>query len=338
MDFESLDWTVLERLRGRFLGGDFAGGPYWQADRDLEQYDQTFGERIGWKWDAVLGELRRRGWVPPAGPLVDWGCGSGVAGRRVMAAWGAGRFTEAWLSDHSPLAVAHARRAWAQRWPEVPVREGCPADGPFTLVISHVWNELGPADREALLGVVRQATAVLWVEPGTHESGRALQALRDTLREEFAVVAPCTHDAPCGLQVPGNERHWCHHFADPPPEVFTTGDWARFAARAGIDLRALPYSFLVLERRVAGVPPPTPPGTYRVLGRPRVYKGFARITACGPDGVGECTVSRRHCPGFYRALDKDRFSPLQQWSREGDEVRDPREWLAPPDEGVDAGG
>lgn len=330
MDFERLDWPVLDRLRGTFLGGHFAGGPYWQAARDLEQYDQTFGERIGWKWDAVLRELRRRDWVPPTGPMLDWGCGSGVAGRRVMAALGEGRFTEACFADHSPLAVAHARRAWAARWPAVPVREGIPPAGPFTLVISHVWNELETAGREALLAIVREATAVLWVEPGTHESGRSLQSVRDSLLERFAVVAPCTHGAPCGLQTAGNERHWCHHFADPPPEVFTSGDWARFAARAGIDLRALPYSFLALERGDRGRSPMPPSGTYRILGRPRTYKGYARITACGPEGVEECTVSKRHCPGLYRALDKDRFSPLQQWRREGDDVRDPQEWPTPP--------
>jgi len=93
MDWTQLDWATLARLRDGFLSGNAARGPYWTSLNDLANYDLTYGERIGWKWDAVLRELRTRAWSPPAGlPILDWGCGSGIAGRRVSQAFGADHF------------------------------------------------------------------------------------------------------------------------------------------------------------------------------------------------------------------------------------------------------
>lgn len=81
MKWQQLDWEVLDRLRARFLRG--GSGDYWRSWHDLAQYDHTFGQRVAWKWAAVLGELGRLGWQPPVDAVLDWGCGSGVAGRCV---------------------------------------------------------------------------------------------------------------------------------------------------------------------------------------------------------------------------------------------------------------
>ena len=43
--------------------------------------------------------------------------------------------------------------------------------------------------------------------------------VRERLREKFLLIAPCTHQAACGLLVPENERHWCHQFALPPSGI-----------------------------------------------------------------------------------------------------------------------
>ena len=95
------DFALLERLRARFLDAPSEGGDYWSSPDLLAAYDATFGERIGWKWDAVLAELRARGWAPPAGTAVlDWGCGSGVAGRRVLGAFGAPHFQPRAVAGH----------------------------------------------------------------------------------------------------------------------------------------------------------------------------------------------------------------------------------------------
>src|SRR5262245_8274537 len=108
MSWETLDWPGLERLRERFLaGGDSQqeSGAYWRSSSDLASYDFTFAQRIGWKWDAVLSELQRRRWRLPPGPLLDWGCGSGIAGRRVLEFLQPDLPAAFQLYDHSPLAV-----------------------------------------------------------------------------------------------------------------------------------------------------------------------------------------------------------------------------------------
>ncbi len=317
MDFEALDWPRLERLRALFLGEQFEPGPYWREAEDLAVYEVTLGERIGWKWDAVLRELKARGWQPPAGcALWDWGCGSGVAGRRVLAAW-PGAFSGICVTDHSPVATQYALRRFQEQWPELHGCSESPAgETPYVLCVSHVWNELTPADREELKRTAAQAQAVLWVEPGVHSVARDLQAVRGFLMEAGGqrVVAPCTHQQACGLLSAGNERHWCHHFADPPPEIFANSDWVRFGHRAGIDLRALPYAFLVTESATAVPVGPTPAGLQRLLGKPRVYKGFARPLFCGAAGVRELEVFRRTAPAIYKAWLKERGGDLYEVS------------------------
>src|SRR6266545_3610132 len=106
MTWADLDWAALDRLRERFLQGPGTTGPYWDSAEDLANYDLTYGERIGWKWDHVLRELRLRSWQPSAGDrrkisVLDWGCGSGIAGRRVISFFGLEAFASLTVWDHS---------------------------------------------------------------------------------------------------------------------------------------------------------------------------------------------------------------------------------------------
>ena len=77
-----------------------------------------------------------------------------------------------------------------------------------------------------------------------------------------------------------------------------------FAQRAGIDLRSLPYSFLILERRGLREPVPglSPAGWSRVLGEPRVYKGFAKVLSCQTNGVRELELQKRDAPEIFKAM------------------------------------
>ncbi|MCU0725604.1 MAG: small ribosomal subunit Rsm22 family protein [Planctomycetes bacterium] len=293
-----LPWPELERLRARFLAGEPTGRPYWESREQIAAYDATFGERIGWKWDAVLAELAEAGWTPPAGALLDFGCGSGVAGRRVLDAFGAAPFTALCLADRSPLATEFAAEAAAARWPGLAIRRGRPAGGPFTLVVSHVLGELDGRGLDTLLDTAARAAAVLWVEPGARDVSRRLASARADLVPPFSPVAPCPHDGPCPMLAPENERHWCHFLAKPPPEVLIDSGWVKFAKRAGIDLRRLPYSFLALDRQPAA----RPPGAARRIGEPRVGKAVARLFLCDREGLRETEVTKRADPELFRAL------------------------------------
>jgi ribosomal protein RSM22 (predicted rRNA methylase) len=183
------------------------------------------------------------------------------------------------------------------------------ADSPALLLISHVLTELSQDQATQLADLAAQAQAVLWVEPGTYETSLALIAARERLRTRMNVVAPCPHQGPCGILARGNERHWCHHFAKAPGGVFTDAQWARFGKLMGIDLRSLPLSYLVLDKRTT----PLPPGATRVIGRPRLYKPYAQVLGCDASGVREHRLEKRAFPDLYRQARKDCLDSLQRW-------------------------
>ncbi len=351
-DLAALDWDALDRLRAVFLAREAAAsGPYWQNHSALAAYDATYGERIGWKWDALLAELRLRAWRPPAGTtLVDFGCGSGVAGRRVLAAFGAAHFSGLALLDHSPEAIAFAAARARATYPGLKVQTTPEPTEPFTLVVSHVLNELAPEARAELLDLAARAAAVLWVEPGTHADGRALAAVRDELRRAHRIVAPCTHRENCPLFAEANARDWCHFFAAPPPGVQNAPDWVRFAHRAGVDLRSQAYACLVLENSALPSSPaapgspllapspslpapasslPTPsssllaPSSFlpaRLLGRPEVFKPYARFLACDASGLHWLELAKRTDPALVKRLAKDPPLPLYALAHDGRKV------------------
>ncbi len=298
----SIDWKALQRLRAAFLDGSAGTRDYWQSGSDLDSYDQTFGQRIRWKWDYVLRELQQRGWSPPRGEVLDWGCGTGIACRALLAHFGVEQVTRVQLCDRSDMAMQYAARRLREGFPDINLwLESAGAGNASTLLVSHVLNELSDRQTEELRALASTAIAVIWVEPGTHEISRRLIGIRERLRGQFHVVAPCPHQDACGLLTPENHRHWCHHFVPSPPGVFTDGDWARFGRLAGVDLRSLPVSFLVLDRRPA---PPLPAGVTRVIGRPRVYKAHALVLRCDATGVRDCRLTKRESPEEFRRLKK----------------------------------
>jgi len=302
MNWETLNWPALARLRTAFLAGTAGAADYWRDDRDLESYDQTFAQRIGWKWDHVLAELAQRNWSPPDGVVVDWGCGTGIAARAFLGKFGAAAASQMMFWDRSPLAMQFAARRARAKFPGLNVWLDAPPDHTFgTLLLSHVLTELSDQQTEELLIVAGHARAVIWVEPGTPAVSRRLIALRERLQPVFQIVAPCPHQGHCGLLQAGNERHWCHHFAQPPPQVFTDGNWTRFAKIAGVDLRSLPVSYLVLDKR------PVPAGpALRVIGRPRVYKAHALLLGCDDTGVRDRPLQKRDHPEEFRRWKKGR--------------------------------
>ncbi len=324
MNWTQLDWATLARLRDGFLSGNAARGPYWTSLNDLANYDLTYGERIGWKWDAVLRELRTRSWAPPTGlPILDWGCGSGIAGRRVLRAFGQNPTTALYVWDHSPLACDFAIDAAQREFPSLKAERYAPGKPVGLLVLSHVLNELPTAARAELLAVANQADAVLWVEPGTHAVSRDLATLRDQLRDRFDLIAPCTHANNCPLIDVENARHWCHFFAPAPGGIYADPDWVRFGQQAGVDLRSLPYSYLVLAAKHLRTSPPAAPlpaDASRIIGRPRVHKAHIDLLACDNTGLNDLKLFKRTEPTLYKQLDRKPPLPLYHWQREGEKI------------------
>lgn len=321
---EKIDLKTLERLRAAFLDGSAGQQVYWQTEEDLNDYDITFGQRIRWKWDDVLSELALHDWRPSGGPVLDWGCGSGVASRAFLQHFGKDAVSEVTLWDRSTLAMQVAEKMLSSEFSGVSVRR---FDGKglenATVLLSHVITELSAEQLAELLKVVQNAASVLWVEPGTFEASRALIRVREQLRESFQVVAPCTHQEPCGMLTEQNARHWCHHFATPPQEVFTDSGWARFAKAMGIDLRQLPLSYLVLDKRPVAE---FPSGAVRVIGEPRLYKAHALLLGCDKSGVAERRLTKRILPEAFRKLKKGTGSSLQVWQCEGNEILSSQEF------------
>lgn len=323
--WDTLDWGALDRLRETFLAAKPGAGVYWNSINDLANYDFTYAQRIRWKWQAVLRELSQRGWNPPGGTLTDWGCGSGIASRTMLEQFGAASFTTLQLSDQSGHAVQFAMQSAQSQFPHLKIESGAGKERAGTLVVSHVLNELDEVGGRALREVINRADAVLWVEPGTYADSRSLIMMREALRAEFEIVAPCTHQAPCGLLTKENERHWCHHFAEPPAGIMADSDWVRFAQRAGLDLRSLPYSFLVLERRGLRAPSiaTSCAGCSRIIGRPRVYKGFSKVFACSDEGVHELELQKREAPEVHRAFKDETHGTIWRWTVEGGRIHKP---------------
>lgn len=323
-----LDWAILDRLRAGFINGSAANGPYWTSEADLANYDLTYAERIGWKWDAVLAEARLRGWEPRGGVLLDWGCGSGIASRRVLGAYGAARFDSLVVWDQSGLAMDFASARAERDFPGLNVAAATPGflDGGAPiglLVVSHVLNELDETGLAALRRLILRAESVLWVEPGTKDVGRGLAAVRDTLLGDFRVVAPCTHASKCPLLSEGRENDWCHFFAAPPGEIFADGEWVKFGQRAGIDLRSLPYAFMLLDRRPAGAGAGhAHDGTLsRIIGRPESFKPYVRLLNCDATGAAELMVQKRDDKALMKELEKAKGPLVYRWNREGAFIR-----------------
>jgi Mitochondrial small ribosomal subunit Rsm22 len=321
MTWTELDWKSLDGLRAQFLDAKPRDAPYWKSSEELAHYDLTFGERIGWKWDAVLEELGIRGWMPSGGKVLDWGCGSGIAGRRVIGRYGRTAFGSLEVWDHSPIAGEFARDAAKRNFPGLDVSIASPGflasrEPIGLLLISHVLNELQPSGLDEIRALAARSAAIIWTEPGTRDASRALGRLRGEFSKDFNMVAPCTHSHACPILAPGNERHWCHHFAFPPSAIFSDSNWVKFGQRAGIDLRSLPYSFIALDRNWES----KDPTLSRVIGRPEHSKPYARVLNCDATGLSELNVMKRTNPELFKELDRTRRPLVYKWTRDGSNV------------------
>jgi SAM-dependent methyltransferase len=305
MTFSHEDWQQLQHLRAQFLDRRAGHLDYWTTPRVLELYEHTFAQRIAWKWQHVLAELLQLRWQPPALPLLDWGCGTGIAARTFLRYFHSSSVT---LYDRSTLALKFAQEKIRSEFPHItllPFDERTSFCG--VVLLSHIITELSDSALDALLTQLRFAAAILWVESGDRYASRKLIEVREALRASFHIVAPCTHQGACGLLLPEHRAHWCHHFAKPPQEAFTQARWADFKAHLGIDLSDLPLSYLVLDKHPIHA---LSSDTARLIGRARLYKGYALLLACSAHALEEYRLTARKFPEAYRQMKKQEFHTL----------------------------
>lgn len=215
----------------------------WKDLEELDLYDQFFGRRISWKWETILKETPI---TPPQNyEIVDWGCGTAVA-------------TEVFLSEIAPppqtiklwdksvLSLDYSKKKLAEMGfkGEILVSEEITENS--IVLISHVLNELDKKQLKKLMASLEKAHAIYWVEPGTYDVSQQLIRVREELMRDFNILAPCPHAISCPIDKHAN--HWCHQFAQVPNEVFQNREWSQFSRHVKIDLRSVPYSYLVLSK------------------------------------------------------------------------------------------
>jgi hypothetical protein len=328
-------WTRLDRLRKIFLNRekDSKGAEvYWDDVQDLWAYDMSFARRIANKWESVLCRIPEnilREWSLLE--WVDWGCGSAVASE-ILARF-AGNPPQIWLWDHSPRARAYSQKklldlgvAQVQE-----MKEPLANFSGKVLLMSHLVNELREEVLSALLASLKDAAAVVWVEAGSRETSQKLSRCRDRLlasNKAFDVLLPCPHrNAKCPLSRE-DATDWCHFFADVDPHFHQNPFWREFADRMGVDLRSLPLSTLVLHQKVPGPREQVTgtcewgPGTFRVLGTPRVYKGYLKVQAChGREGVREYILEKRSDKSLFKRLKDPPALSLYEWQLSPDQSK-----------------
>lgn len=285
----NINWDRLRALRDLFFSGEPLAEDYWTSTNLLRDYDITLGERIGWKWDAVIRELKLRGWTPPSSAIDDLGCGTAVATRRMLKAF-PGHFRRVNLWDRSARAMKYAKQKLRHEHPFVKVVCCAEPPAPHGLVlVSHVLTECDDEGAAEMVELLENARGAVWVEPGAYAASRMLIEVREAMRDTFKVLAPCTHQAGCGLLAEGMEAHGCLHYAPSPEGVHQDPFWGHFRREMNLDLAPVAYSFLALGEKALA----EDEGLSHLIGGPMKFPKYLRVLSCAEEGVDELVASRK---------------------------------------------
>lgn len=316
---KQLDWHSLRHLRKLFTGSAAVIPDYWDSDEVLAAYDATLGQRIAWKWDAVLADTTSQLRLPNGLRLLDWGAGTGVASRSWLKYFSGLKQLQLWdrSSRARSFATEKLRLSIQQQGESTKVQplSSAPDQSLDILLISHVMTEIAPSVQQQLQRLAAQSSLVVWVDAGTRAVSQEMVQFRDFMRQnKFFILGPCPHQGPCGMQRPENEQHWCHFFATAPQDVYTSAFWAQVADELQIDLRSLPLSYCVALHE-SQLPnwlssPETgaqAEGKARVIGRPRRLKAECQLLVCEGSGVYETRFQKRDDKALFKQLAKAQF-------------------------------
>ncbi len=314
---KDIDWQALRELRSLYNeSSDRLNRDYWAKPRLLASYDATLGQRIAWKWQAVLRELTARLSFTQPYRLMDWGCGSGVAARCWLDYFPEPAAVS--LYDRSLAAVNFAADSLQKKLSTASLHRDTRLPSQWSkrtvdvLLVSHVLTELSDAAWQQLQHDLLEIPCLVWVDAGTHATSHRLIGLRQHLKSAgYQIIAPCQHQQVCGLQGKASSSpDWCHFFAEVPQDAFTSSFWRLTSQQLGIDLRSLPLSYLVAYRPEAAeflcVEPTQQPG-WRVVGRVRPFKGYCQAQICKPNELVTQRLQKRHHKADYKALSTTEF-------------------------------
>jgi hypothetical protein len=288
-----VDKKRLEYLRKFFIaGGEPPQQGYWRDAADLQAYDDSFGQRIHWKWLSVFSELEKRGWQSsiPLKSLHDWGCGSGIAGRSFLASkWGANIETVK-LSDYSNMASKFAaQKLNSAAIPPKSIEIITPGLNPPVdlLLVSHVANELSEQNRKAFLRSLKSAKHIIWVDAGTTRAAQTILWAREILLNSgYEVLAPCVKQSSCPIAA--SKKDWCHQHATIPGFVHTDPFWGKFQKELNIKISSLPLSFIVMAKSAAATLAKAPLAVS--LGASKKNKAGLHALVCDGDAVNKKIV------------------------------------------------
>ena len=303
--------SKLKKLQELYLSGSpQLQKDYWTHEL-LEIYASTLGERISWKWQHCLEDLKKQNIHPenlfPKKKflLEDWACGPGTATLKYLEHCDHAQNYKIKLVDRSSTACTFAQKKIKESFAVEFTETQKEKDVLHLQLISYVLSELSALSLAQIVEKLKKTDLFIWIDASSIKESHQLSRVRDSLLEEFYFLAPCPHQKECPVLKTKND--WCHRFAKAPTYVFHDSDWSKISKELKIDLRSLPYHSLYgVKKTLFNNPPkfnPTDFNDLRLLGRPRVGKHEAKADFCTSEGEYKTlTFTKRKHPELYKRL------------------------------------
>lgn len=149
-------------------------------------------------------------------------------------------------------------------------------------ITSYMINELSSSDREKTILKMWEATndLLIIIEPGTPEGFKHIVQAREILLAQNAnIVAPCTHNGMCPINL---EEDWCSFYA----RVARSGIH-RQAKKGELGYEDEKFSYIAFSKNITCL------NGARILRHPQINSGFVKVKLCDENGIQEKTYSKK---------------------------------------------